>query len=138
MLTRTLLSLASRHDWRLHAWAVLDNHYHFIADSPDQAASLRSLISGIHSVSALAVNRLDGMTGRRVWFQYWDTCITGIPAYYARMRYVMENPVKHGIVADAVTYPYCSSATYLADASRAEVRRLLSFGCSRVRVPDDF
>jgi putative transposase len=138
ILQHALLSSAERHGWHLHAWAVLENHYHFVGDSPGNGVSLKTMVSVIHSGAAIGVNRLDGTPGRRVWFQYWDTCITDLKAYYARVRYVMENPVKHGQVDDAAEYPYCSCAAFLAEAPRSEVARVMSFGCSRVQVRDDF
>src|SRR6188474_3022348 len=42
-----LLAMAVKYGWRLEAWAVLANHYHFVAHSPEvesTAASLRRLL----------------------------------------------------------------------------------------------
>jgi len=35
-LTKTLLALSKKYGWRLQAWAVFPNHYHFIAKSLNQ------------------------------------------------------------------------------------------------------
>ena len=37
-LTDTLLNTADRFGWRLEAWAVMANHYHWIGKSPDTGA----------------------------------------------------------------------------------------------------
>jgi len=38
----SLFRYASEFGWNLRAWAVLSNHYHFIAASPADAATLRN------------------------------------------------------------------------------------------------
>jgi putative transposase len=61
--------------WILHAWALLSNHYHFIASSPADPSSLRRALSKLHTLSARELNRQDDRPGRKVWFQYFDTHI---------------------------------------------------------------
>jgi putative transposase len=39
VLQRGLLGLAQDYQWRLEAWAIFSNHYHFIGHSPDKDAS---------------------------------------------------------------------------------------------------
>jgi putative transposase len=34
------------------------------------------MLSELHKKTALWVNRLDGATGRQVWFNYWETRLT--------------------------------------------------------------
>jgi putative transposase len=136
-LTDLLLSVATRYQWDLHAWAVFENHYHFIGVSPDAGAFLDRMLGTVHSLSAREINQEDGTPGRRVWFQYRDTCITHSSSYFARLRYVMENPVKHRLVQEAERYPFCSAARFLATAEPALIRRVHSFGTDRVNVPDD-
>ena len=43
VLQRGLLKLAADTGWRLEAWAVFANHYHFIGHSPDTAPGAESL-----------------------------------------------------------------------------------------------
>ena len=38
-----LLKLAKQYSWELQAWAVFANHYHFIAQSPENPKSLSAL-----------------------------------------------------------------------------------------------
>jgi REP element-mobilizing transposase RayT len=43
LLQDKLFELSDRYDWRLQAWAILNNHYHFIAMAKDKPeASPRS------------------------------------------------------------------------------------------------
>ena len=43
VLHRGLLTAAERFGWRMEAWAVFSNHYHFVAHSPDTEEAARSL-----------------------------------------------------------------------------------------------
>ncbi len=61
-----LLTIADRHGRRLEAWAVFPNHYHFIAASPSDPASLKSFLRELHSRTAIALNRKD-CPSRKVW-----------------------------------------------------------------------
>jgi putative transposase len=101
--------------WKLAAWVILPNHYHILAQSPIERLSLDRLIRGIHSKSALLINRLDNSLGRKVWYNYFDTCVRSKDEYYARMKYILENPEKHGIVSDYREYRFSSYETSLAE-----------------------
>ena len=131
-----LLALALQLGWRLEAWAVFDNHYHFVAQSPDDPRNLKILIRRLHAGTATAINRQDGVPSRRVWANYWDTLITSRRSFFARLAYVHSNAVKHGIVSVPATYPWCSAGWFEAWADRALVTTVYSFKTDRQSVMD--
>lgn len=137
-LQSLLFGLADQYGWRLQAWAVFSNHYHFVADSTDDSASLRALIRDLHSITAHEVNRVDEAKGRKVWFQYWDSQITYESSYLARLNYVHQNPVRHGLVPVANLYPFCSASWFERLARPAFAKTVLGLKTERVKVPDDF
>jgi len=112
LLCEHLFERAAQYGWQLQAWAAFPNHYHFVALVPAQPSSLRTLIRHLHSVTAVEVNRLDQQPGRKVWFQYWETYLIYEKSFYARLRYVHENAVHHGLVKRAVLYPWCSAGWF--------------------------
>ncbi len=127
LLQNTLFEVTLAYGWQLQAWALFANHYHFIARAPEDGTSLKRLIQRLHSQSARLVNEMDNMAGRRVWFQYWDTCLAYERSYYARLNYVHNNPVKHRLVAVAEQYPFCSAAwfkTHALDSFRKKVEAM--------------
>lgn len=69
-LCETLLQLAPAYGWKLEAWAVFPNHYHFIATTEDTATILPTFHSHLHTVTAKEISLQDEVPGRRVWFQY--------------------------------------------------------------------
>jgi REP-associated tyrosine transposase len=122
----TLMERASILKWSLDARVVMPAHYHFIARSPENALSLKELIQGVHAVNAKFVNRMDGAPGRKVWYNYWDSCIQSEISYYARMRYVMMNPVKHGLVQNPEDYPFSSYKYFLENSESDFLKAVLS------------
>ena len=89
---------------RYRPGAISPNHYHFVTQFENPSV-LRGLVRRLYSATAQEVNRLDLAQGRKVWFQYWDSQITFQGSYFARLRYVHENAVHHGIVRRASNYP---------------------------------
>ena len=138
LLQDQLLALTREHRWQLQAWAVFSNHYHFIAVSSPGAVPLLSVIRRLHASTAQAVNRLDGTEGRRLWFEYWDTRLTFERSYLARLHYVHQNPVRHGLVGAATSYPWCSAGWFEQRAQPSFFHTVTSFKIDRVHVPDDY
>ena len=122
----------------MDAWTVLHNHYHFVAHAPENAHSLKFLIQGLHSISAKFVNATDKTPGRQVWYNYWDSCITHESSYWARLNYVHQNPVKHGLVADAGNYPFCSYRWFTESTNLEWKNKILTQPIDRFSVDDDY
>ena len=133
-----LFEVARELKWSLQAWAILANHYHFVALSPEDPASLPEFCSKLHMRTAKELNIREGQPGRRVWYQYWDSHITFERSYLARLNYVHNNPVHHRVVEAAPQYPWCSAAWFERTAGRAFWRTVADFKTDRLNVKDDF
>ena len=137
-LERMLLSMAKQHGWQLEAWAVLANHYHFVARGNPDSRNLGDFLQIFHYDSAKEVNATDHTPGRNVWHNYWDTRLTHQHSYLARLNYVHQNPVKHGLAIVANQYPWCSAAWFERTASPAQVTTIYRFKIDRLNIDDDF
>jgi putative transposase len=137
-LESALLRIVKSNGWRLEAWAVFSNHYHFVAHAEPDAQSLRKALRELHRETAIDVNQRDGAPGRRVWHHFWDTKLTFEQSYFARMNYVHQNAVKHGLVPIASQYRWCSAAWFERTATRAQVRTVYSFKIDKLNVRDDY
>ena len=135
---KTLFEKARLMGWVLEAWAVLNNHYHFISQAPEDSTTLKKLVQQVHSITAIQFNRWDNTPGRQVWQNYWDTCITYEKSYLARLRYVHENPVKHGLVESAADYPYCSYKWFFEMGDKNLKEQVINQSIDKVNVFDDF
>ncbi len=141
VLHRGLLSVARDFGWQLEAWAVFSNHYHFVAHSsstaPD-ASNLSQMLGVLHVKTSGWVNKLDQTPGRQVWHNFRETKLTYQKSYLARLNYVHQNAVKHGLVPVANQYPWCSAAWFERTASAAVVKSIYRFKVDRLQVPDEF
>lgn len=141
VLHRGLLTVARDCGWQLEAWAVFSNHYHFIGHSPrdaDSAESLSRMLGRLHTKTAAWLNRLDATPGRQVWHNFWESRLTYHRSYLARLNYVHQNPVKHGLVRSAQDYPWCSAGWFERTAPRSRVKTLFAFPTDRITIRDDY
>ena len=85
----------------------MDNHYHLQFELGD-AKLLSAFIKGINGKSSKELNDIDGVRGRKVWYQYWDSSIRGEFDHWKRFNYIHQNPVKHGYCNDVDEYEFSS------------------------------
>ena len=78
------------------------------------------------------------MERRTVWHNFREARLTYQYSYLARLNYVHQNAVKHGLVQVANQYPWCSAAWFERLASPAQVKTIYSFKTDQVKVEDDF
>lgn len=138
LLLSRLHACTTEFGWELQVWAVMANHYHFIARSPEDPKTLRRVLNKLHMTTAKAVNALDDMPGRKVWFEFWDTRLTFERSYLARLRYVNENPVHHRLVQTATQYRWCSAAHFEMSAPASFQRTVAAMPIDKVEVRDEF
>ena len=141
VLHRGLLKVAAGFGWRLEAWAVFSNHYHFVGHSPadsDTAENLSLMLGRLHEKTAKWVNQLDNSPGRKVWHNYRESRLTFEKSYLARLNYTHQNPVKHGLVPVANQYPWCSARWFERTATTAQIKTLYGMKTDRVSVPDEY
>ena len=139
LLERIIFDSLEEYKWSPMAWAILSNHYHLILRSPkEESSNLKNMIKKIHAKSAVEINRIDGKKGRKVWFEYRDTCLTFENSYYARLKYVMNNPVHHGVVINAEDYEFCSAGLFKWHSDKTLIRRLEPYKIDKLNIADDF
>ncbi len=139
LVTHLLIETAKEFGWTLRAWAVLSNHYHIVAQSPNSSAmSLSNWLQEFHRLSGMKANALSNAPGRRVWMNFRETRLTHQTSYLARLRYVNENPVHHGLVKLARDYRWSSAAWFETNAPKSFVASVARFKTDKLNVWDDF
>lgn len=134
-----LLQTATEFQWKMEAWAVFPNHYHFIAEAPAEGSdSLRTMLRKIHSVSAKWVNQKDFTQGRKVWHNFMETHIVDEKSHLARLHYVHANAVHHKMVSVANQYQWCSAAWFERYTTSARVKTVYSFPVYRLLASDNW
>ena len=69
---------------------------------------------------------------------YYDSRITYEKSWLARLKYVHQNPVHHGVVQSADLYEWCSAAWFAREGGNAIVKTVNSFKIDQVKVYDDY
>ena len=136
-LNEVLFDVLAERDILLQAWAIFPNHYHFVALLKKPKA-LPAAIQELHATSGSFVNALDGVTSRRVWFQYWDSYTKSQRSFFARLHYVHANAVHYGLVQRAENYPWCSAGWFERNASPAFRKTIYGYPIDLLKVKDDF
>jgi REP-associated tyrosine transposase len=102
-----------------------------LIDSPANPKSLGPMLARLHAKTAAWINRLDDQPGRQVWHNFWDTLLSYESSYLARLNYVHQNAVRHGLVPVANQYPFCSAGWFESTAA------LYAFKIDRISVRDE-
>src|ERR1044071_4631252 len=80
----------------------------------------------------------DETPSRKVWCNFWDSRLSYQKSYLARLNYVHQNPVRHGLVPVANQYPWCSARWFEGVASPAMVRSIYRFKTDELKLEDEF
>jgi putative transposase len=108
-----LKRLATEFTFELQAWVVMINHYHLLLWSAG-APNIPAFIRKLHSKNAHDINAADCVTGRRVWYQYWDETVRTENACLSHVNYIHENPVHHRVERVAENYRWSSAREFEA------------------------
>lgn len=108
---RRFVAAVDRFDWRCLAFCQLTTHWHALVEVGDE-----SLSSGMHwlnSEYSRAFNLRHGRVGYLVRDRFWSRRKADERALLAAYQYVVNNPVRAGIVRRAEDWPWSSFATTL-------------------------
>lgn len=108
---------------RIHAWAVLPNHYHLLVETT-RILDLLEALGRMHGRLSHAWNGEDGRRGRKVWCGALETAIKSEGHFWATMNYVHHNPVRHKYVKQWQDWPFSSAARYLREVGHERAREI--------------
>ena len=111
LLRDCIFESADKYVVNISSWVVLENHYHVECAVADGKV-VPCFIQGIHGRSSKELNDIDGIRGRKIWYQYWDSFVRGETDYWKRFNYVHQNPVKHGYCSRMEQYEFSSYHEY--------------------------
>ncbi len=133
--------VCGRTGWLVHAWLLLDNHYHLFVETPEA-----NLVAGMKWLQNAYTRRFNTRHGQ--WGRLFGDRYKAIPVetrsgdfYCALANYIHLNPVRAGLVDCArgqgiVEYPWSSVAQGFARPARqrpiwlAAAAGLAAFGCA--------
>ena len=113
-----LEDVARRRDWRVFAWALMENHFHLFLRTPhaDLSAGMHDLNSGY----VTCFNRRHGRNGPLFEGRFKGIMVDRDYHYWELSRYIHLNPVRAGLAAKPERYPWSSCRFYFSDRGAPE------------------
>jgi putative transposase len=91
----------------------MPDHLHLLIEGCAPSADVRMWAGGFRQRTGYAYRRL---CGTRLWQDgYFDRVLRDEERTFDVVRYVIENPVRAGLCADARRYPFSGSGRYALD-----------------------
>jgi REP element-mobilizing transposase RayT len=95
-------------DYELMAWVVMPNHVHVVAKAIG-SRTLALITRQWKNLTAIAINRLFGSTGRFWQPEVFDRFLRGPEHRHYAIRYVELNPVTAGLCRSPLDWPFSSA-----------------------------
>lgn len=115
--SQRILSIIDDANFQLHAYCVMPNHYHFLAEGHDSKI-LRRAMGKLHGRTSRWWNVEDGKLGRKVWFRVFDRLISTNRQYYSRLNYIHYNPVKAALCKKMTDWEWSSAESFVIEKGR--------------------
>lgn len=100
---RVFLALLNRivleRQWSLQAWCLMTNHYHLVLET--QQPNLSAGMQRLNGVYAKWFNAWHAHTGHLFERRFWAKRIESERQLHETVEYVLHNPVRAGLCADA-------------------------------------
>ena len=102
---------AARYEADIYAYCFMPDHLHLLVSTPD-GVNLIDFMRYFKQLSAYRPPHQFQMP-RRLWqSRFYDHALRSDESVVAVARYVLGNPVRAGIAADAADYPYSGSLVW--------------------------
>jgi len=95
-----------RCNWRVHAWCLMTNHYHLLLEVPEGNLSIG--MRQLNGVWSQQFNRRHGRVGHVFQGRFKAIAVERETYLLELARYVVLNPVRAEMVADAADYRWSS------------------------------
>jgi len=104
---KILRQTAEQRNFYIWAYCFMPDHLHLLIEGKTENADMRKFISVFKQKAAFWFHRRYNL---RLWQpRYYDRVLRTDEATSAVARYILENPVRKGIVSDYLQHPYSGS-----------------------------
>jgi putative transposase len=109
-LLALLRKATERVDWQVVAWCLMTTHYHLLVVVPDDPRVSWALQT-VNSVYAREFNHRHRRRGHVFGERFADNLVQSDPHGKHTVDYILENPVRAGIVKKAEDWPWSGLTT---------------------------
>lgn len=108
-LSGLLRSESVARSFNVHAYCVMPDHLHFLAEGFEATSDLRLLVKGFKIKSS---RQYAALTGGILWqMRYYDHILRSPESLQSVATYIWMNPVRKGFVLRPADYPFVGSYT---------------------------
>jgi len=108
-LTELLCQVAEKHDFRIIVYCFMPDHLHLLIQGSENS----KLITFIKEFKQISGYRFKKDHGSQLWQKgYYDHVVRDDEDVIEAARYILNNPVRKGLVTDFWQYPYLGSFVY--------------------------
>jgi putative transposase len=108
-----LIAIAEREQFAVSAYCLMPDHAHLLLSAQGHQSDLRRMISSWKQRTGFAWSRRDA--GRLWQHGYWERVLRDEEAILPIARYVIENPVRAGLVGEPAAYELSGSTVFTID-----------------------
>src|SRR5258708_929984 len=115
---KCLATSAARRGCAVHAYVLMSNHVHMLV-TPAKAGAVGKMMQDIGRRYVRVINTIHGRTGA-LWEGRFKSSLIDSDRYLLTChRYIEQNPVRAGMVAEPGAYPWSSHAHYRGSRAQA-------------------
>jgi REP element-mobilizing transposase RayT len=85
-------------EWQVLCWCLMTTHYHLLVVAPGDAARVSAAMHRINSTYARRFNSWHGRRGHVFGARFRDTVVESDPHGRRTIAYILDNPVRAGMV----------------------------------------
>ena len=111
-------AVCRRCNWTCHAWCQMGNHYHVVVETVE--GNLAQGMRQLNGVYTQTFNRAHRRVGHVFQGRYRAVLVEKDAYLLELLRYVVLNPVRAGMVADAGAWPWSSYGAMIGAIGRPE------------------
>jgi putative transposase len=108
LFLRLLAETTRKYGWRCHAFCLMGTHYHLIVET--SRAALSGGLHRLNGVYAQLYNRRHARTGHLFGDRFHAWIVADEDHLAAARHYVLQNPVRAGLCAKAIDWPWSGRA----------------------------
>jgi len=102
-----------RYGYLLHAYALMDNHYHLLIETPK--TNISQIMQNVNTSYTVYINKKNGRSGHLFQGRFKGIIVDKNEYLLTLSRYIHLNPVRAGIVAKPEESRWTSYKTYVAE-----------------------
>lgn len=109
---KEIFRIFKEYRYKVFCWVINSDHYHLLFQTR-KGKDLQEIFHKLHGRTSFQWNKADITPGRKVWQNYFDTCVRNQGSFFRHLNYIHHNPIKHNLVKAMKDYPWSSYNFYL-------------------------